>query len=77
MIIYNKWLVKTSQYIIFFSINIFYNTIKDVNNILQTCGPPDIKALDEANKAFENAKNNVITELTNIYMYKFNEFINA
>ena len=58
-------------------INIFYNTIKDVNNILQTCGPPDIKALDEANKAFENAKNNVITELTNIYMYKFNEIINA
>ena len=56
-------------------INIFYNTIKDVN-ILQTCEPTDIKALDEANKAFEDAKNNVITELTNIYMYKFNEFIN-
>ena len=58
-------------------INTFYNTIKDVNNILQTCGSSDIKDLDEANKAFEDAKNNVITELTNIYMYKFNEFINT
>jgi len=58
-------------------INIFCNTIKDVNKILETCGPPDIKALDEANKAFENAKNNVIGELINIYMYKFNEFINT
>ena len=57
-------------------INTFYNTIKDINNILQ-CSFQDIKALDEANKAFEDAKNNVITELTNIYMYKFNEFINA
>jgi hypothetical protein len=56
-------------------IRTFYNTIKDVNNILQ-CPTPDIKALDEASKAFEDAKNNVITELTNIYMYKFNEFIN-
>lgn len=58
-------------------ISTFYNTIKDVNKILETCGPPDIKALDEANKAFEDAKNNVIGELTNIYMYKFNEFINT
>jgi hypothetical protein len=56
-------------------INTFYNTIKDIN-ILHTIKPPDIKALDKANKAFEDAKNNVITELTNIYMYKFNEFIN-
>jgi len=56
-------------------INTFYNTIKDVNKILQ-CPTPDIKALDEANKAFEDAKNNVITELINIYMYKFNEFLN-
>ena len=57
-------------------INIFYNTINDINNISQ-CPTPDIKALDEANKAFEDAKNNVIAELINIYMYKFNEFINT
>ena len=58
-------------------ISTFYNTIKDVNKILETCGPPDIKALNEANKAFKDAKNNVIGELTNMYMYKFNEFINT
>jgi len=57
-------------------INILYNTINAVN-ILHTVRPPDIKALDEANKAFEDAKNNVIDELTNMYMYKFNEFINV
>ena len=58
-------------------IHTFYNTIQDVNNILETCGSPNIEALYEANKAFENAKNNVIGELINIYMYKFNEFINV
>jgi len=57
-------------------INILYNTINAVN-ILHAVRPPDIKALDEANKAFEDAKNNVIDELTNMYMYKFNEFINV
>ena len=57
-------------------ISTFYNTIKDINNILQ-CSTLDIKALDEATKVFENVKNNVITELTNIYVYKFNEFINT
>ena len=54
----------------------FYITIKDIN-ILQSCGPPNIEALDEANKAFEDAKNNVIGELINIYKYKFNAFINT
>ena len=57
-------------------INTFYITIKDIN-ILQSCGPPNIEALDEATKAFEDVKNNVITELINIYKYKFNEFINT
>ena len=54
----------------------FYITINDIN-ILQSCGPHNIEALDEANKAFEDAKNNVIGELINIYMYKFNAFINT
>jgi len=57
-------------------INTFYNTIKGGNKTLQ-CHPSDINALDDANKAFEDAKNNVIGELINIYMYKFNEFINT
>lgn len=57
-------------------INTFYNTIKDGNKTLQSHSS-DINALDDANKAFEDAKNNVIGELINIYMYKFNEFINT
>jgi hypothetical protein len=57
-------------------INTFYNTIQAANKTLE-CHPSDIKVLDEANKAFEDAKNNVIGELTNMYMYKFNEFINT
>jgi hypothetical protein len=57
-------------------INTFYNTIKAGNKALE-CHPSDIKVLDEANKAFKDAKNNVIGELTNMYMYKFNEFINT
>jgi hypothetical protein len=56
-------------------ISTLYNTIQVANNILK-CQSPNIKALDEANKIFEDAKNNVIDELTNIYMYKLNEFIN-
>jgi hypothetical protein len=46
-------------------INILYNTIKVANNA------SDINTL----KAFEEAKNNVIVELTNIYMYELNEGI--
>ncbi len=57
-------------------INTFYNTIKNINKILH-CPIYDINDLDEANIAFEDAKNNVIAELINIYMYKFNEFINV
>jgi hypothetical protein len=47
-------------------INTLYNTIHAVE-----------KGSDEANKAFEDAKNNVIVELINIYMYKLKMFINV
>jgi len=56
-------------------ISILHNTIHVANKELQ-CKPPNIQALDEANKAFEDAKNNVIDELINLYMYKLNAFIN-
>ena len=55
-------------------INTLYNTIKVANNAQKAGGS---KAIDEANKAFEDAKNNVIIELINIYMYKLKMFINV
>ena len=57
-------------------ISTLHNTIQVANKALQSIIPSDIKSLDEANKAFEDAKNNVINELINIYMYKLNAFIN-